>query len=279
MVSPATPSRTRTEPDRVFAALLKYWRGARGLSQLDLAVAAEVSSRHVSFLETARSQPSVEMVLLLAETLDIPLRDRNELLRAAGFAAHYAEPRLDEALTGVLGTALATMLEHHEPYPLLVIDRLYGIVQTNRAGGRLLAVAGIDVDQPNLNLLKVLFDPAIQAQLDNWPEAASGALRRLQRELFHRPQDEAMQTLLGELLSSPGVPDSWRQPDPAAPSEPVITLKARLGGQALNFLTTMTTFNAPLNVTLDELRIESWYPLDDVTARLCAEVLGGPDPG
>lgn len=219
------------------------------------------------------------MVLLLAETLDIPLRDRNELLRAAGFAPHYADPRIDEALTGVLGTALATMLEHHEPYPLLVVDRLYRIVQTNRAGAMLLTAAGVDIDQPDLNLLRVLFDSGIKAQLDNWPEAAASALRRLQRELFHRPQDEEMQQLLADLLSAPDVPESWRQPDPTAPSEPIITIKARLGDQALNFLTTMTTFNAPLNVTLDELRIESWYPLDDATASLCAEVLARPDGG
>ncbi len=268
----ATSSASRT-PERVFAALLKYWRGARGLSQLDLALTAEVSARHISFLETGRSQPSVEMVLLLAESLDVPLRDRNELLRAAGFGAQYAEPGIDEALNGILGTALTTMLEHHEPFPLIVIDHHYQVVRVNRAGAKMLALAG-QPEATEINLLRLMFEPTVRELVADWEESAGSLLRRLQRETLQRPQDEALQTLLADLLAAPGVPEAWRQPNPSQPSDPLLALKLRLGDQVLSFLTTVTTFNAPHNVTLDELHIESWFPMDDATAQACHELLG-----
>lgn len=243
------------------------------MSQLDLAHSAEVSSRHVSFLETGRSHPSIEMVLLLAETLDVPLRDRNELLRAAGFDGRYAEPTIDDALDGVLGTALSTMLDHHEPFPLVVVDRLYRIVRTNRAANRLLTLGGFALDADELNLLEVMFDQAARDRLANWDDAASTALRRLQREVFHRPQDTELQALLDRLIATPGVPEAWRQPDFDTPDEPMLALEIELNGALLSFLTTITAFNAPRNVTLDELRIESWFPLDDRTTQACRRLL------
>ncbi len=277
MVSRATAS---TSSERVFAALLKYWRGARGMSQLDLAVTAEVSARHISFLETGRSQPSVEMVLLLAETLDVPLRDRNELLRAAGFAAQYAEPSIDEALDGALGLTLQTMLDHHEPFPLIVVDRLYRVIRTNEAAARLMLLGGFPLPPDGeLNLLDVMFDPAGREKITNWDHAAGSALRRLQREVFHYPQDEELQALLDRLVAAPGTPDSWRRPDPSAPSDPTVTLEIEIDGQVFLFLTTITTFNAPSNVTLDELRIESWFPLDEATAAACRMLLADESLG
>lgn len=243
------------------------------MSQLDLAHSAEVSSRHLSFLETGRSHPSIEMVLLLAETLDVPLRDRNELLRAAGFDGRYAEPTIEDALDGVLGTALSTMLEHHEPFPLVVVDRLYRIVRTNRAAFRLFALGGFRLDGSELNLLDAMFDPAARERIVNWSDAASTALRRLQREVFHRPQDAELQSLLDRLITTPGVPEAWRQPDLDTPDEPMLALDLELGGETLSFLTTITAFNAPRNVTLDELRIESWFPLDDATGAACHRLL------
>ena len=269
-----------TSSDRVFAALLKYWRGTRGMSQLDLAVTAEVSARHISFLETGRSQPSVEMVHLLTETLGVPLRDRNELLRAAGFPPQYDEPSIDDALDGALGLTLQTMLDHHEPFPLVVVDRLYRVVTSNQAAARMMTLGGFPLpEQGELNLLDIMFDPAARDLMMNWDQAATTALRRLQREVFLHPQDDELQALLDRLVETPGVPESWRRPDPSAPNDPTVTLELRLKDTVFLFLTTVTTFNAPSNVTLDELRIESWFPLDEPTKEACRMLLSDDGVG
>ena len=262
--------------DRVFAALLKYWRGHRGMSQLDLSIAAQVSSRHISFLETGRSNPSVEMVLLLAETLDISMRDTNELLRAAGFASIYSEPSVDSLLSGPLGTAVDTMLSHHEPFPLMVIDRLYNVLRTNRAGHKLFELADIDLDAAapgKVNVLRLLFDPASRDMIGDWSATAGTMLRRLQREVLQRPHDSDLANLRDDLLNVPGTPEDWRQPDPSAATQPMIAVEFRAGDIGLRFLTTITEFSAPQNVTLDELRIESYFPLDDQTRELCEQLL------
>ncbi len=262
--------------DRVFAALLKYWRGQRGLSQLDLSLAAEVSARHISFLETGRSKPSPEMVLALAEALDVPMRDVNELLRAAGFPARYPEPDVDALLTGALGRAVETMLNHHEPFPMMVVDRLYNVVRTNRAGATLFALADIDIvagGPGEVNVLRLLFDPASREMIGDWPGVARTILRRFQREAFHRPHDTEMAELLDDLINAPGVPVDWRQPDLSQIDEPMIGVEFRAGELSLNFLTTITEFVSPQNVTLEELRIESYFPLDDNTRTLCQQLL------
>ena len=247
------------------------------MSQLDLSLAAEVSARHISFLETGRSNPSVEMVLLLAEVLDVPMRDTNELLRAAGFGPHFAEPTVDELLQGPLGDVVQTMLAHHEPFPMMVVDRLYNVLRTNRAGTTLFALADVDIDahEPGeVNVLRLLFDPASRAMIGDWEETARTVLRRFQRESIQRPHDAEMSSLLEDLINTSGVPDDWRQPDPAIPDEPMLGLEFRAGDIALSFLTTITEFNAPQNVTLQELRIESYFPVDDSTRELCRALFG-----
>lgn len=265
-----------------FAALIKYWRGLRGLSQLDLSLAADVSARHISFLETGRSRPSMEMVAVLAETLDVPMRETNELLRVAGFEPIYPEPTIKTLLQGSLGEAVQIMLDHHEPYPMMVFDRLYNVVRTNRSAELLLAIADITLDTEtdpgspehvDVNLLRLLFDPASREMIGNWPEAARAILRRLQREVFHRPYDEAMADLLADLLNTPGIPADWRTPVLEEVAEPTLSLEFQAGDVSLRFLTTITEFNAPQNVTLQELRIESFFPLDDPTRELCQALL------
>lgn len=258
------------DDDRVFPALLKYWRGHRGMSQLDLSLAAEVSARHISFLETARSRPSVEMVLTLAETLDVPLRNRNEMLRAAGFNAAFAEPGVDTLLAGRLGSTIDTMLAHHDPLPMIVVDRLYRVVRTNRAATSLLAAVGVDPVGGDTNLLRIMFTPVVRSLLTNFAEVSGDVVRRLHREVLHHPLDEELAELLGELLADPEVADDWRQADPGVSDEPLMPVDLELGDTVLSFLTTVTTFNAAHSVTLDELRIESWYPRDDTTAEFCA---------
>ena len=242
------------------------------MSQLDLSLAAEVSARHISFLETGRSNPSVEMVLLLAETLDVPMRDTNELLRAAGFTSHFEEPSVDDLLSGSLGDAVQMMLDHHEPFPMMVVDRFYGVLRTNRAGSTLFALANVDIaahEPGEFNVLRLLFDPASREMIGDWEVTARTVLRRFQRETLQRPHDTEMASLLKELVNVPGVPADWRQPDPAAPDDPMLGVEFRAGDIALRFSTTMTEFNAPQNVTLDELRIESYFPLDNETRDLC----------
>ena len=246
------------------------------MSQLDLSLAAEVSARHISFLETGRSNPSPEMVFVLAQALDVPMRDTNELLRAAGFESRYSEPSVEDLLSGPLGDAVQTMLNHHEPFPMMVVDRLYNVIRTNRAGSQLFALDDVDLaaqEPGSVNVLRLLFDPASRELIGDWDQTASTILRRLQREAFHRPHDRVMGELLDDLLSEPGVPADWRNHDPTALEEPMLGVEFRMGDLALNFLTTITEFNAPQNVTLEELRIESYFPLDDATRSLCEQLL------
>jgi len=266
--------------DRVFPALLKHWRGGRGMSQLDLALSADVSARHISFLETGRSGPSVEMVRLLAEALDIPLRSRNDLLRAAGFAGEYPEPDISTLLGGQLGAAVDTMGAHHEPYPMMVTDGHYNVVRANVAGTRILQLVGVELPDKSgdeeVNLLRMMFAPDVQPMFANWDAVGGDVLRRLQREVLQRPHDADLAALFDELLASSAVPAVWRQPDPTTGGDPTLVLRFQFGDQSLAFLTTMTQFNAPQSVTLDELRIESWFPLDSETDAACVALLGSP---
>ena len=255
---------TDARSDETFRALLRFWRGQRGMSQLDLGLTADVSARHISFLETGRSRPSVEMVSLLAEVLDVPLRSRNELLRAAGFEAHYAEPSLDELLEGPLGGAVQTMFDHHEPFPLMIFNRWYQVVRANEGGRRLLALAGADASQ-QVDLLAILFDENLRPMLKNWDDVASQMLRSVQRDVLKHPDDAELARLLERLLESPGVPEAWRTPDLSKPSDPIVSMEIDLGDVQLRLLATLTVFHSPNNVTLDELHIESYLPLDDAT--------------
>lgn len=261
-----------TEPEgRLFPALLRHWRTRRGLSQLDLSLAAEVSSRHVSFLETGRAKPSRAMLLRLADALSVPLRDQNDLLQAAGFRREHAEPGPSD-LPPPIEQAIVRMMQQQEPYPLTVLDRGYDVVRANAAAMRLL---GLFVRDPGAlparpNVYRMLFDPRLGREfVVDWPRVARALLSRLQREVLAHPEDPARSSLLDALLALPDVPASFRRPDLAAPSEATLTFRLRRGETTLAFLTTVTAFNAPHNVTLEELRIESWFPLDDETARAC----------
>ncbi len=255
--------------DRVFPALLRYWRGTRGLSQLDLAGASEVSAKHISFLETGRAKPSREMILRLATALRVPLRDQNALLVAAGFAEAFVEP--DPAgFSPEVRRALQCMMDKQEPFPLVVFDRNYDLVMRNTATRRLLGVLLGDRAESERNVMRQLFDPTLlKPHIVEWDRVARGLLSRLQREALSRRHDDGLNTLLSGLCSYPGVPDAWRTPNFEAPSEPTLCVRFEYGGQRLGFLVTLTVFQAPQNVSLEELRIESYFPLDDDTERLC----------
>jgi transcriptional regulator with XRE-family HTH domain len=261
--------------ERLYPALLKFWRQRRGLSQLDLALEAEISARHLSFLETGRAHPSREMVLRLGAALDLPLRDRNTMLNAAGFETAFEELNLDAGLPQELELVLGRMLAQHEPFPLVISGRSYDILRANAGAQRLFAriVAEPAALVPPLNLLHMLFDTRLaRGALLNWESVARSMLARVHRERLARPHDEAIAHLADSLCAYPGVPRDWRQPDFSQPSEPALVLRLRRAGLEANFLATVTTFNAPQNVTLEELRIDSCFALDEQTAETCARL-------
>jgi transcriptional regulator with XRE-family HTH domain len=266
---------SRDHDARLYPALLRHWRTGRGQSQLDLACAANVSSRHVSFLETGRARPSREMVLRLGAALDVPLRDQNAMLRAAGLPAEYPEPAPGEAISPAVDQALARMLAQHEPFPMVVASQAYDVVRTNGGAARLLARIVPDpagLPRPG-NLLRLLFDPRLaRPALVDWERTARALLARAQRELLARPSDGELGALVRALLDYPDVPADFARPDLGLPSEPAFALRLRCAGESteLAFLSAITRFSAPQNVALDELRLESFFPLDEATARACA---------
>ncbi len=282
------------DPDHragLFPALLKHWRRQRGLSQLDLALNADVSARHVSFLETGRSVPSPEMVLRLATTLGVPLRQVNAMLRSAGHEPVYDES--DDVLPPAVADALALLKAHHEPYPLIVVDRAYRVRDLNQGATRLLgALLGTSSTEPGpaelgpgtidglgLNLARLTFDPdGAQPLLANFDQVGRELLWRIQREVLADPDDGEMHELLDELLAMPTVDPDWRRVDLSVPSDPALVLHLRAGGLDLRFLTMITAFQAPQNVAIEHLRIETWFPYDSATAEACAGLAGGPPP-
>ena len=255
----------------LFSALLKYWRGRRGLSQLDLALAADVSARHLSFLETGRAKPSEEMVLRLGATLEVPLREQNDMLEGAGFDRRFEEPGLDEMLSGLVGHAFERMLEHHEPFPMMLVNDRYDILRSNRGAARLLEafVAEPAAVGPTLNVVDALFDPRlVRPFVVDWPLVAHAIVSRIHREVLHRRPSERLDQLLERVLAHPDVPPSWRHPDFSTRPPPAFSLQLERGDLTLSLLTTVTVVSAPMNVTLEELQIESYFPLDEKSEAL-----------
>lgn len=256
---------------RLFPALLKFWRTRRGLSQLELALEADVSTRHVSFLESGRSKPSEEMALRLLAILAVPLRDQNDALLAAGFAPRFAEPELEQVAPSI-EQAIARMVEQQEPYPLTVLTPDSTIVRSNRAAT---ALFGVFLAEPERlpsppDMFTLVFSPQLMRPfILDWETLARGMLSRLHRDSLMRTGDERLRRRLDEVLAWPGVPASWRHPDFSTPPTPMVTVRLQRGALRLGFLTTITVFSAPQQVTLEELRIESCFPLDEETRRVC----------
>lgn len=265
----------------LFPALLKHWRRQRGLSQLDLALTAGVSARHLSFLETGRSSPSPEMVLQLASSLAVPLRQVNAMLRAAGHDPVYDESA--DSLPAAVTDALHLLKAHHEPFPLVVVDRTYRVLDLNLgAVGVLGAFLGdgppdgsptpdpADLVALGLNLARLTFDPhGARPHVANFEDVGRELLWRITREVLADPDDGELQELLDELLAMPTVDPDWRQVDLQVPSDPALILHLRDDELDLRFLTMITSFQAPQNVAVEHLRIETWFPYDDATAAAC----------
>ncbi|MEV0408178.1 helix-turn-helix transcriptional regulator [Actinoallomurus sp. NPDC050550] len=241
--------------------LLRQWRHRRRISQLDLAIAAGVSARHVSLVETGKSNPSADMVLRLADQLDVPLRERNRLLLAAGFAPRYAERQLDPGAMSAAWDAVERVLRAHEPYPALVLDRRWNIVMTNRAVDPFFTDVAPDLLRPPINMVRLGLDPrGLAPQIVNLAEARAALRTRIRRQLAIAP-DAELTALYEELLA----PDSEDASHPID-SEVVTSMIFRFGGRELRLFSTITTFGTPMDITLDEVAIESYYPADAETA-------------
>lgn len=256
---------------------LRQWRQRRRLSQLDLAIAADVSARHVSLVETGKSNPSAEIVLRLADQLDVPLRERNRLLLAAGYAPRYAERPLEGDALSAARAAVERVLRAHEPYPAVVFDRRWNIVLTNRALDPFLADVPGDLLRPPVNMVRLALDPRGLAPLVvNLADVRAMFRTRITRQLSTAPDAEL--TALYEELLAP-VPD---EPGYPVESEVVIPMVIRFGGRELRLFSTITTFGTPLDITLDDVAIESYYPADAETAAYftgSAASGGAGDPG
>jgi transcriptional regulator with XRE-family HTH domain len=254
--------------------LLQYWRKTRQLSQLALAIEAEVSPRHICFLETGRAKPSRDMVLLLATVLDVPLRERNALLLSAGFAPMYSEASLDAPELSSVRQALEAILRQQEPYPAIVMDRSWDVIRTNQAADRFLrAFLGDRKASRPTNILRLIFDPdGLRPFVEDWDTVAEALVQRVQREAVGGAKDAVASKLLDEILGYPGVPRRFRKPNLLAPLLPVIPVRFQHGDKSLGFFSTVTTLGTAQDVTLQELRIECFFPADEATRQLVQQL-------
>jgi transcriptional regulator with XRE-family HTH domain len=259
-----------------FGELLKAWRTARRHSQLELALQTQVSQRHLSFLESGRAKPSREMALHLSQTLRVPLRERNQLLMAAGFAPIYPERPLASAEMAAVRQALETTLRHHEPFPALVVDRQWNLVLHNTALDRLIGLLGPParvwqrVDPSGRrNLMRLTLHPhGLQPLIMDWPQTAAALMARLHLEAQANPADAALGALLAELRLLPGVPRTAAPDSLPAFQPPVLSLKLRRGTATLELFSMICSFGTALDLTADELRLELLFPSDEATAQV-----------
>ena len=246
--------------------LLRDWRQRRRLSQLDLSNEAAVSARHLSFVETGRSKPSRELVLHLAEHLDVPLRERNSLLMAAGYAPVYRERSLDDAEMDPVRGALDMILAGHEPYPAVIVDRLWNLVTANTAALSLFATGVAQhLLEPPVNVIRLGVHPeGLAPRTRNLAEFSEHLLVRLQRQLAVSP-DAELQALYDEVLTYPGV--TSHSPVVADPTTLLFVPMqfVAVDGQELSMFSTLATFGTALDITLAELSIESFFPADAAT--------------
>ncbi|HEY6760369.1 MAG TPA: helix-turn-helix domain-containing protein [Baekduia sp.] len=251
--------------------LLRRWRDQRRLSQMELALEAAVSTRHLSFVETGRSKPSRDMVVKLAEHLDVPLRERNELLLAAGYAPAYPESSFEDAEMTQVRDAVQRLLAAHEPFPAIAVDRRWELLAGNAGVPLLTAGVAAHLLEPPVNALRLSLHPdGMAPRTLNLPEWRAHILGRLRREVT-ATQDPQLRALLAELEDYPGGEEDEGIPKPGAI---VVPLRLEHEAGALSFMSTITTFGTPLDITVAELSIEAFFPADDHTAAVLRAALG-----
>lgn len=259
-----------------FGAELRRWRDVRRISQLDLAAAAEVSQRHISFLETGRARPSREMVIHLSETLELPLRSRNRLLGSAGFAPAYPERTLNDSALSAVREVLQRLVDT-QPYPAYVVDRLWNIQLSNALSQSLIGAVAPASFAPDLiggNAMRLLMHPrGLRDVVANWPAAAAALLRRLAREVAERPDDGQLVELLEEARRHVRGTDTGGVP---VPDDLLVPITMRTGDGVRQFYTTIATIGAAHDVTLEELRIETLVPADETAVEFVASLSPRP---
>ncbi len=272
-MNPPTPVPTAADP---FGTHLRHWRQHRRLSQLDLAHEAQVSTRHLSYVETGRAAPSREMVLRLAERLEVPLRERNMLLVSAGYAPMYRQRSLDDPALASARAAVDLVLKGHEPFPALAVDRHWNLVAHNALVPLLMAGAAPELVTPPVNVLRLSLHPdGLASRIANLAQWRAHLLERLQQQIA-ATGDAVLAALHDELAAYP-VPRVGHDTPPAAGSfsSVVVPFQIMTSGGLLSFITTTTIFGTPVDVTLQELAVESFFPADPQTAAALAAMVAG----
>jgi transcriptional regulator with XRE-family HTH domain len=263
-----TPAPAFRQPAGPLGQLLREWRAARGMSQLDLAMRAGFSARHVSFIETGRTQPSRQALLVLAETLDVPLRERNRLLEAGGYAHAYRQTPLGAGEMSHVRGVLQFILDRHEPYGAVVLDRYSNVLMANAAATRLIAaLVDPSLREGTTNLLRAVFHPlGLRRAIVNWDEVSRHLLARAERELGEPGQDRAASDLLAEIRALAG-PVPCEGLTPLRTADLLLPVHLRTDGLELRMFSTIMTLGTPRDVTLQELRLETFFPADAESAR------------
>ncbi len=274
-----------------FPGLLRYWRGKRGYSQLALSLAAGVSQRHISFLESGRARPSREMVLALAERLGVPLRQRNRLLLASGYAPAYSENTLAAPSMQMVRQAIGLILSKQEPYPAVVLDRFWHLIDANQAYRRMLdqlmgrrRPATLDGDGGRINLMLAVFDPnGLWPVIENARQVGRYLLRRIWQELQVQAHDQTAREIFRriaewhpDMVGPGGVLLVEDDPSEGSPP-PLLPVALRAGRFRASLFSTLTTLGNPQDVTLQELRIECFYPADEATRAVFEALAAAPD--
>jgi transcriptional regulator with XRE-family HTH domain len=259
--------------DGALGRLLKEWRGRRGYSQLDLALAAHTTQRHLSFIESGRTAPSRDMVLRLGATLALPLRQQNALLLAAGYAPVWRERDLSAPGLAVINRALGYMLAQHEPFPAFVVDRRWNLLRANRGAAALTEFltgpASAEPSATPVNLAIALMSAdSLRPLIVNWAEVALHLLRGVQADAIADGTPETL-ALLTQLHALPDVPSLSEALPPEDGHPPVLPIHFRRGETSLRLFTTIATLGTPRDVTLEEIRIECFFPMDDATEAIC----------
>ena len=258
--------------------LLRQWRSMRGKSQIDLSLDTGVSQRHLSFIESGRSVPSRETLIAIAEALDVPLRDRNALLLAAGYAPIYSEKAWDASEMQGLTQAMQRMLRQHDPFPAVVMDRYWNVLMTNESAPRFFnSFIDMAARKEPRNLLHLMFDPqGMRPFVKDWESLARSLIQRVHRESIGRVVDTKTRQLLTELMEYPGVKSEWRNPavPNIAPVTPVIGYSFVWNGRVLNYFSMVATVGSPIAVAAQELRIECMFPTDPETDAHHGAVMG-----
>lgn len=253
--------------------LLREWRRHRRLSQLDLACGAEISTRHLSFMESGRAQPSRDMIMRLGEYLDIPLRERNRLLEAAGFAPMYRECAIEAPGFAVVLDSIRLLLKGLDHYPALAVDRHWNLIESNQAAQRLLAQLAPQWLKPPINVLRVSLHPdGLAPRIRNLPVWRAHLLDRLRRQI-DATHDPVLVALWEELRGYPGGIAAGHD---IAADGVAVPMELELGDTVLSMLSTTTVFGAPMDVTLAELALEAFVPADEATAHILREMACAP---